>query len=137
MPAPPRITITPAKEMANRSEIHACLFLCWSAPSYCVASDLDFDEIFVCEPEYFEICTHGDRSCRWVELVGFEGKPIFKIDTKEKTIALFEGGNLVDKERINCVYTVNGVRYVHGTNPDSNVIQRRDRMGDENRTGTG
>jgi hypothetical protein len=106
--------------MANRLETHIFLLMLWLAPSYSGAADLDFDKNIVCELEYFEICKHGDHSCRWGEVVDVDGKQIFTIDIKEKRITLHEGGNLIDREPINSISVVNEVLYLHGTNPDSN-----------------
>jgi hypothetical protein len=105
--------------MANQLKTNVCLLTLWLAPSYSGAADLDFERNIICELEYLEMCRHGDYSCRWAEVVEADGKQTFEINIKEKSIAMFEGENLVDKEKINSISVVNEVLYLHGTNPDS------------------
>ena len=91
----------------------------WLIPLYSGAEDLDFSKNLVCELEYIQMCKHGDHSCRWAEVVEIDGKQTFTIDMQEKSIALFEGKALIDKEKINSISVVNEMLYLHGTNPDS------------------
>lgn len=109
--------------MANRLKTHVCLLMFWLAPWCSGAVALDFKKNIVCELEYFQMCVHGDHSCSWGEVVHIDGKQIFMIDIAEKSMAVYENGHQLDREKIDSISSVNEVLYLHGTNPDSSLSQ--------------
>ena len=107
--------------MANRLATYVCLLMLWLAPSHGRATDLDFEKFILCELENLQICKHGKHSCRWSEVVDVDGKQVLTFDIKANSIALFEGENLIDREKIDSITAVNDVLFLHGTNPDSKL----------------
>ena len=99
--------------------IIASLLVVWLLPAHVGATELEFSGLIACDLEYFEMCKRGKHRCRWGEVVDLAGKQTLLFDLDNKTIALFEGDVLVDKEVISSISIVNEVLYMHGTNPDS------------------